>query len=349
MAKVVCALLSIALTAGVASDRGRAARRPLSQIAQDLARLARSDQLSGTVLIAKNGKPILTRAYGAAHLRPRVPNRVDTRFNLASLGKTFTGVAIAQLVQQAKLRFTDKVGLYLHGFPRDIGDSVTIAQLLDHSSGLGDFFQHAGYLHLQPRLTTLAAYLPLIVDEPPVFEPGTRFRYSNSGYILLGLVVESVSGKSYYDYLTSHVFGPAGMTRSGCFWKRSLPPGTATGYTGTRLAANTATLPPRGTSAGGCYSTAGDLLRFANALFAHRLLSAALTRTITTPKIASYGYGFGVRGRPPTVWHNGGSPGVGTELDVNRRLGYTVVLLTNRDPPEVPQVMDLILNALGIP
>ena len=304
------------------------------------------------MLIAKDGTPVFSRAYGDAHLHPREPNRVDTKFNLASMGKMFTGVAVAQLVQAGKLRFDDKVVRYVPELPRSF-DGITVAELLDHSSGLGDFFQHAGYLRVQPHLTSLRAYLPLIVDEPPVGTPGTSFRYSNSGYVLLGLVIERASGESYYAYVQNHVFGPAGMTSTGCLPKNALASNVATGYTGSQLLPNTDTLPPRGTSAGGCYSTVGDLLRFANALFGHRLLNAGLTRTITTPKIDSYGYGFGIRrgrpGDPPTIWHNGGSPGVGGELDMNPGLGYTVAVLCNRDPQHVPPVVDLILNALKIP
>jgi CubicO group peptidase (beta-lactamase class C family) len=147
------------------------------------------------------------------------------------------------------------------------------------------------------------------------------------------------------------------MTRSGCFSNDRLPRGTAIGYTSSLLP-NTAGLPPRGTSAGGCYSTVRDLLRFANALLAHRLLGADMTSVLTSPKVAvgpkqQYGYGFGMRsghaGDPPTIWHNGGSPGVGAELDVNPGLGDTVVVLANRDYPLIRPAIDLILNTLRIP
>src|SRR5207248_270483 len=186
------------------------------------------------------------------------------------------------------------------------------------------------------------------------FEPGARFGYSNSGYVLLGLVVERVSGKSYYSYVARHVFRPAGMTATGCFWKSRRVPNRAVGYEPSGRP-DTASLPPRGTSAGGCYSTAGDMLRFANALFGHRLLSPAMTRTVTTGKVAApggrYGYGFGIRGprSSPTVWHNGGSPGAGAELDVNPKLGYTVVVLANVGYPLVAPALDLVLNALRVP
>jgi CubicO group peptidase (beta-lactamase class C family) len=342
---VLCALAA----ASGSTASGTTIDPRVARVERGLAQLARAGRLSGAVLVAKNGRPILERAYGKARLRPAAPNRVTTEFNLASLGKPFTAVAIAQLVQAGKLDFDDRVGQYVHELPASIGDTVTIAELLDHTSGLGDFFEHAGYLTLQPKLTSLAAYLPLITDTAPAFTPGSRFLYSNSGYILLGLVVERVSGENYYDYLAQHVFGPAGMKHSGCFRKSALPRAAAVGYTGG--SANTSTLPPRGTSAGGCYSTAPDLLRFTQALLEHRLVNARLTAMLTSAKIrapgGAYGYGFGIR--DGTIWHNGGSPGVGAEFDVNRRLGYTVVVLSNRDPETMRPVMDLILNTLRIP
>lgn len=146
------------------------------------------------------------------------------------------------------------------------------------------------------------------------------------------------------------------MTRSGCFPAAHLPPNTAIGYTG--VTPNTATLPPLGTSAGGCYSTAGDLLKFTEALESGRLVDAQLTRTLTTPKVTvgpmqRYGYGFGLRygrpGEPPTIWHNGGSPGVGTELDINPKIATTVIVLANRDYPQIRPAIDLVLNALRLP
>jgi len=296
---------------------------------------------SGVVLVAKNGHVVFAHAYGRG-------NRLDTRFNLASLGKTFTAVAVASIVQEGKLHFGDRIGRYVPQFRRS---HITVAELLDHTSGLGDYFASPDYDRLQPTLTSLDRYLPLITRMPLVARPGSGFHYSNSGYILLGLIVQRVSGVSYYTFLQREVFRRAGMTRSGCFFKNRLPPDTAIGRTlggGT----NTAGLPPRGTSAGGCYSTVHDLLAFSDAMFSHRLLNASLTATITSPKVVvgpeqKYGYGFGIR--DGTIWHNGGSPGVGTELDVNRKLGYTVVMLSNLDYPTVQPAIDLILERLRIP
>jgi D-alanyl-D-alanine carboxypeptidase len=328
---------------------------PLERIQHGLAAMAADGRLSGVVLIARNGKPIYRHAWDYADREAKRRNDLDTRFNLASVGKTLTAVAIGQLVEAGKVRFSDRIGRFVPELPARLR-GVTVAELLDHTSGLGDFFADAGYARLAPTLTRLSSYVPLISSEQLGFRPGSRFGYSNSGFLLLGLVVERASGTDYYSYLERNVFGRAGMTRSGCFWKDRPVADRAIGYLAGGVP-NTASLPPRGTSAGGCYSTAGDLLRFANALFGHRLLSAALTRTLTTPKIAapggSYGYGFGIRqghpGEPPTVWHNGGAPGIGAEIDVNPKLGYIVVVLANIDYPRIAPAIDLILNTLRIP
>jgi D-alanyl-D-alanine carboxypeptidase len=351
MRAVAAVLLGILVPSGSAG----VVRPDLERIGAQLEAIAASGRFSGAVLIAKDGHPVFRRAYGLADRQARSPNTLRTRFNLASVGKTFTGVAIAQLVQAGKVRFGDPVGRYVPELPSELR-RVTIAQLLDHTSGLGDFFADPGYDALKPRLTRLASYLPLIAGEHLAFVPGSRFGYSNSGYLLLGLVVERASGSGYYSYLAKHVFGPAGMTRSGCFWKDRPAPDRAVGYTPDG-AANTDSLPPRGTSAGGCYSTAGDLFRFSRALLGHRLLSARLTRMITSTKIAApgggYGYGFGIRtGRPgdaPTIWHNGGAPGIGAEIDLNPKLGYAVVVLANLDYATIAPAIDLILDSLRIP
>jgi CubicO group peptidase (beta-lactamase class C family) len=169
-------------------------------------------------------------------------------------------------------------------------------------------------------------------------------------------VIEKASGERYDEYLARHVWRPAGMEHTGCYRRTRLPAFAAIGYE-PRGAADTSTLPPTGTSAGGCYSSARDLLAFARALESGRLLSRALTRVITTSKVRApgggYGFGFGIRtgraGEPPTVWHNGGAPGAAGELDINPKLGIVAVTLGNVSPPHVFPVVDATLNALGVP
>ena len=356
-ARVKLALLSVAAAATLAGGAAAAPPAdPIQRIEVRLARLSRWGGFSGSVLIAKDGRSVLARAYGLADRSRRRPNRADTRFNLASANKMFTGVAIAQLVEAGKVRFGDRVGRYVPELP-GVLRGITLAQLLTHTSGLGSFFEHPDYERLKPTLTSLRAYLPLIVDAPLAGRPGGPFRYSNSGYILLGLVIERASGLDYFTYVQRNIARRAGMTATGCFRKERLPPNTALGYEG-KGAPNTAVLPPRGSSAGGCYSTGPALFRFAQALLGHRLLSPELTSAVTTPKVrdgfgGSYGYGFGIRpgrsGAPPTVGHNGGFPGVGSEVAVNRGLGYVVVILSNMGPGAAAFVGDLVFGELDMP
>ena len=326
-----------------------------SKLARQVQAAATRAGFSGEVAIARHGRIVFAHGYGLADRRRGRRVTLDTAFNLASMGKMFTGVAAAQLVQAGKVRFRDRIGKYLPRLPARMR-SITVAQLLDHTSGLGDFFADPGYERLRPTLTSLRAYLPLVRRERLQFKPGTRWSYSNSGFLLAGLVIEKASGEPYDAYLARHVWKRAGMKHTGCYPRLHLPAFAAIGYEpgGT---ANTSTLAPVGTSAGGCYSSARDLLAFARALESGRLVSRGLTKAITTAKVRApgggYGFGFGIRngrpGDPPTVWHNGGAPGAAGELDINPKLGIVAVTLGNVSPPNVFPVVDATLNALSVP
>jgi CubicO group peptidase (beta-lactamase class C family) len=284
---------------------------------------AADDRFSGVVLVARGETIVLEEARGFADADRRFPITPDSGFNLGSMNKMFTGLAIAQLAQAGKLRFGDTVGQHLPEYPNQAAARVTIEQLLTHTGGLGNFFGPE-YEARRDALERVNDYLALFVKEPLRFEPGARWEYSNAGYIVLGAIVERVSGQSYYDYVRQRIFEPAAMTRTESFPKAGLPPRTATGLTrmeGSRRS-NLALLPGRGSPAGGGYSTAADLLRFANALLDHRLLDRehtdlALAGKAATPR-GKYGYGFSERfvGGRRVVGHNGGFPGVNAELHI---------------------------------
>jgi CubicO group peptidase (beta-lactamase class C family) len=344
-------LLTLALALAVIS--GAAAATPM--LSHRVRVVAARSGFSGEVAVARHGRVVFAQGFGLADRARKRRVTLDTAFNLASMGKMFTGVAAAQLVEAGKLRFGDRIGKYLPRLPARLR-SITVAQLLDHTSGLGDFFGDPGYQRALPTLTTLRAYLPLVERERLRFKPGTRWAYSNSGFLLAGLVIEKASGERYDRYLARHVWKPAGMKHTGCYRRSRLPGFAAIGYL-SRGSANTSTLAPVGTSAGGCYSSARDLLAFARALESGRLLSRVLTHTITTSKVAApgggYGFGFGIRtkrpGDPATIWHNGGAPGAAGEVDINPRLGIVVVTLGNVSPPHVFPVVEATLGALRVP
>jgi D-alanyl-D-alanine carboxypeptidase len=341
--------MKVALLAGVAGLMLVSSASASPSLAQRVRAAASRAGFSGEVAVARQGRIVFAHGYGFANRRRGTRVTLDTAFNLASMGKMLTGVAAAQLVGAGKLRFGDRIGKYLPQLPARMR-SITLAQLLDHTSGLGDFFGDPGYERLLPRLTTLGAYLPLVKRESLQFKPGTRWSYSNSGFLLAGLVIEKVSGERYDEYLARHVWKAAGMSHTGCFRRSRLPAFAAIGYDD--RGANTPTLAPVGTSAGGCYSSARDLLAFARALENGRLLSRALTKAVTSSKVAApgggYGYGFGTR-KGDTIWHNGGAPGAAGELDINPKLGIVAVTLGNVSPPHVFPVVTATLNALGVP
>jgi CubicO group peptidase (beta-lactamase class C family) len=295
-------------------------------------------------------------------------------------------VAIALLAQQGKLAFNDPIGKYVSGFPPEIANKVTIHELLTHTSGLDDVPRNRADVE---KARTVSDLMELIVKAPLEFEPGTRFGYSNSGFVVLGAIVERLSGQSYYDYVREQIFKPAGMTNTDWHEPGQHLPNLARGYMlvdeqgnpvnglgGTapsggqgRAGSGTETPGPGGPASGsgaaprklrdngdfltpgnpsgGASSTLTDLLRFAQALLQHKLLSPELTNTVITGKVPApgpgladdtYAYGFadsklhGVR----IVGHNGGAPGVGAQLDIYLDLGYIVVILTNYDGALMP-------------
>jgi D-alanyl-D-alanine carboxypeptidase len=313
------------------------------------------DRFSGAVLVARNGKPIFSRAYGFADREKKMPNTLKTAFRIGSMNKMFTATSILQLAQAGKLGLDDPLGKYLTDYPnKDIATKVTIRQLLTHTGGTGDIFGPEFEKH-RLELRTLQDYIKLYGNRAPQFEPGSRWEYSNYGFILLGAIVEKVSGESYYDYVRERVYRPAGMTSSGSEPEDVNVPGRSVGYTrmaGPELRPNIDTLPYRGTSAGGGYSTVEDLLKFANALEDHKLLKSEFTDTLTTGKVdahgARYAFGFedqminGVR----CFGHGGGAPGMNGDLEICSGPGYVIAVLANTDPPAAQHVSEFITNRL---
>src|SRR5262249_43876716 len=272
--------------------------------------LSGTDRFSGVVLIAENGIPVFLKAYGLSDSSANRPNRIDTRFNVASTTQAFTAAAIAGLAQQNKLSFDDRLEKFLPGCPVRL-KAVTIHQLLTHTAGTGGVFTSQVFRQAPRRFAALADYLTTVYAEPPAGEPGGEFRYGDSSYDLLGAVIEKISGQSYYDYMRDHVFLPAGMKKTG-FDLIPRPAGLAVGYTLRDLSnssyaprdgprhENSLIFPARASPGAGAYSTAEDLLRFGYALLGHRLLSASYTGILEAgkadtgrqPPNQQYGYGF---------------------------------------------------------
>lgn len=316
--------------------------------------LAEDDLFSGAVLVAKNGIPAFTYVCGLANRRINTPNRIDTKFNLGSMNKMFTGLAICQLAERGKLDFFDRVQRHLPDYPNaGVAKRVTIHNLLTHTSGMGSYWTEP-YKPSKKRLRQVRDYFPLFVDERLAFEPGEAWQYSNAGYIVLGAIVERVSGQNYFEYVKQRIYARAGMNDTDTYETDDDVRNLATGYTNEggfgRRCDNTYLLPTKGGPAGGGFSTLENLLRFDMALREYRLLSPRYTEIMLTGKVATrkggdfYGYGFGVRQANGfrIMGHNGGFPGVSSVYRMYRETGYTVVVMSNYDPPIADQIADWI-------
>jgi D-alanyl-D-alanine carboxypeptidase len=299
--------------------------------------LAAEDKFMGVVLIESHGRLLLDKAWGYGDREARIPLRVTDKFRLGSMSKMFTAVATLQLVGRGRLSLDGTVGQYLPGYPnKEIADKVTVRMLLTHTGGTGDIFGDDFDKH-RLELKRLADYVKLYGSRAPDFLPGTSSAYSNFGFILLGAIVQNVSGEDYYDYVHDHIFVPAGMTDTGSLPEDVSVPGRVKGYTQKdgKWVLNTDTLPWRGTSAGGGYSTLADLLRFAHAMMDGKLLPDTLRDAATRSETKDdwYGYGFEVHGTGlgHNYGHTGGAPGMSAEMRVYPVAKTVVIGLSNMD------------------
>ena len=312
------------------------AEADLPKAIADLMQQQGGNGFSGAVVVAHEGQPIFAHAYGEADRAARRVNTLDTPFNLASNNKMFTALLIAQLEEEGKLAWNDTVGKFVPDWPQaEVREKVTIEHLLTHTSGLGEFWGPA-HDAKAASLDTVAEYADLIRSDAPAAEPGRNFRYSNNGYVLLGLIAEKITGKSYYDLVRERIYRPAGMVHSDHYLTTDTGSGVAIGYQRDG-SPNTPHLALRGSPAGGGYASANDLLRFAGALEGGKLVSKGTLAYMTTGRAAmgphiAYGYGFGVSDAAGKHYgHNGGAPGVHAAFEVFPASGYVVVVLSNSD------------------
>jgi len=329
----------------------------LSSLRSKLEQEVALDRFSGAVLVASNGNPIFSGAYGLADRQNKISNVLQTRFRLGSMNKIFTAVAVLQLAEAGKIKLDDAIGKYIPAYPnREVAAKVQVRHLLTHTGGTGDIFGPDYNAH-RTELRDLQDYVKLYGGRGLEFEPGSRWAYSNYGFLLLGFLIEKASGQTYYDYVRDHIFSPLGMSRTGSEPEDEVVPNRAVAYTHAggdeHWQPNRDTLPYRGTSAGGGYSTVEDLLRFANALTTHKLLSPkSLDLLVSGEPVTSVGksYSFGSGGR---TWdgvryfgHNGGFPGMNGDLEISLQSGYTIIVLANIDPPAAQRISEFIGSRL---
>ncbi|HMG47761.1 MAG TPA: serine hydrolase domain-containing protein [Allosphingosinicella sp.] len=325
-------------------------RQPVTRLGQAAAlaglearlrQLAAAGGFAGTLLVARHGRVLFRHAYGEADRARHLPMRLDARIRIASAGKMFTAVAVLQLVASGRVRLDGTIGDYLPDYPnREIATKVTIRQLLTHRGGTGDVDTiDVDWAGDRSRFRTLADYVAAYGGRAPSFEPGTRVEYSNYGFILLGRIIEVVTGREYQAVIEDRVFRPAGMIRSGYEPEHVDVPGRAVPYARRegRLVDVASRYPWRGLPAGGGYTTAGDLFRFAQALQSGRLLRPDLLREATTPQNGEGWYGFGFvtvgEGRERHFGHGGDYPGSNAWFFIYPETGWVTIALSNLDPP----------------
>lgn len=323
-----------------------------------LDRLVRDSDFSGCVTVFDAGQTVFDECRGLAERNFHVPVDHQTKFHIASVGKMFTAVAIAQLVEAGKLSWNDTLAQRVPEYPDPmVAKKITVWELLHHTAGLGDFMVPEYFEHAE-RYVNPVDYLGLIARQPKVGEPGKGVSYSNAGYVLLGRIIENVSGESYFDYIQHHIFEPAQMTSSGFDSEDEIVPGLAVGYYhddgvfSRTWKANWVQSIHKGGPAGGGYSTNADLLRFADALHAGKLIKSATLAKMFDGELPSgpgaigagiderLSHGRRIRG------HQGGIEGTTADLEMVWDTGAAVALTSNEGPSQhwllAEQIADLL-------
>lgn len=313
---------------------------------------AAARRFSGSVLVAKGDQVLLRQAYGAQDPENTRPVTPSTRFCIGSAGKMFTAVGVLQLVQAGRLRLTDTIAMRLPEYPdTPLARSVTVKQLLTHTGGTGDFFGPDYEAHAS-ELRTPSDFVRLFGRRDPLFPPGSRWGYSNFGFILLGAILEQVSGQSWGAYLERNVFSVAGMTATSAVASanETAVPLNGAAQTGLKPLSYYVGLP-----AGGGYSTVDDLHRFATALKRGTLLDPMHRDMLTTPVTPagtahwSLGLRIAVRNGEACYGHRGSAPGVNADFAIYPRSGYTIIVLCNRGHPHASNAAEFIGARLPMP
>ncbi|GAA0556429.1 serine hydrolase [Rhizomicrobium electricum] len=314
---------------------------------------AKSGQFMGSVLVWKDGQTLIDKGYGYANLEWQVTNAPDSKFRIGSMTKQFTAVAILLLQERGKLAITDPVRKYIPDAPA-AWDKITLYHLLTHTSGIPNFTDLPDHQERARNPVTPAEELAWFKDKPLNFPPGTKWNYSNSGYSVLGMVIEKASGLSYQQFLTDNFFTPLGMKNTGYDSNKTVIANHAYGYApgkdGVEVAAyNDMTVPY---AAGALYSTTHDILIWDQALFGGKVLKPASLKTMMKPFLDDYGCGFWIKkaGGHTDVTHAGGINGFNTDGHYLPDDKLAVVVMANLNGPAAGEVAEKMVKvALGEP
>jgi len=322
-----------------------------------LTSLTQRQKFSGSVLVATNGNIVFAKGYGLANREHGIANTTNTIFRLASVTKQFTAMCILILQEERKLNVTNHIAQYIKECPA-AWTNITIHHLLTHTGGIPDYAQFPDFFRRMRLPTTVSATVKLVKDKPLDFEPGTKMQYSNSGYVVLGYIIEKVAGKSYEQFLSEKIFQPLGMNRSGYDHPETILTGRAAGYSlthfpepfGTNIVNSIPFAMDMPHAAGALYSTVSDMLIWDQALYSDRLVTAkSLEAMFTDYKDQGYCYGWlhGRVGNSSRIGYGHGGRINGFVIQVNRlskERVYVVVLCNNDwvDPSEVANRLSLL-------
>jgi len=307
---------------------------------------------SGVISVRKDNEIIFRNSFGYADINNKIPNEIETKFATASAGKVFVAVGILQLIQKGKLNLNDTIGNILDFDLKAIDKGITIHQLLNHTSGIPDYFDESTmeeYAELWQdfpnyRIRKSMDLLPLFIDKPMMYKAGERFQYNNTGFVVLGLIIEKITGMLFDDYLAANVFGPCGMENTGYYELDRLPAKCANSYiydTHRReFYTNIYSVDAKGTGAGGAFTTVIDVEKFWDNLLNGKLLSGDLLHEMLSLQSSDdddyYGYGIWLEKTEDGTfepWFQGSDPGVSflSSYDRNQKINITIMSNTGND------------------
>jgi len=331
----------VLIFAAVCSAQAKPQADPVARMEQIIHSYVGDHRFMGSVLVARDGKPLLDKGYGFANLEWQVPNTPTTKFRLGSITKQFTAASILLLEERGKLKIEDPVKKYMPDAP-PAWDKVTIFHLLTHTSGIPSFTGFPDYPKREWETMTPQQLVDWFRDKPLEFEPGTKWNYSNSGYVLLGYLIEKISGQSYAGFVQQNIFTPLGMKDSGYDSNSAIIERRAAGYSPGKDGPENAGFVNMSVplSAGGLYSTTGDLLRWEQGLFGGKLLSPASLAKMTTPFKQDYAFGLAVSTQDghKAITHDGGIQGFNTSMIYYPDEKLVVAVLANMNGPGAGQI-----------
>ena len=316
------------------------------------------DKFSGVVSVIKCGNPLFQKGYGFADKANKIPNEIDTKFGTASAGKVFVATAILILIEKGLIGFDSTIGRILKFDLNQIDPDITIRQLLNHTSGIPDYFDESAMENYEElwkeipnyRIRKSSDLIPLFISKPMMYPRGSKFQYNNTGYVVLGLIIEEITGKPFDVYLKETIFEPCDMRDTGYFELDRLPAKCAYSYIYDRekneYRTNIFSIDAKGSGAGGAFTTAPDIYKFWSALLSEQLINKASINMMLSPQVTEgiYGYGIWLLNRK-TPSFQGCDPGVNfiTSCDLDNQ---AIITLLSNVTCNVKMLHDKIKNVI---